>query len=74
MSSFLDNYSLFTAYISVSEVIEDGGQLLGVCILVFAGDGWVGIPPVHRESMEPHVGSLQVGLLQAGIEAVDLTA
>lgn len=61
------------SYISVSKVIEDGGQLLGVCVLVFGGDGRVGIPPVHRETMEPHVGFLQVRLLQAGVEAVDLT-
>ena len=62
------------SYLSVSEVVQDGGQFLGVGVLTLGHHGRVGIPPVHREPMEPHVGLLQVRLLQAGIEAVDLAA
>ena len=56
------------------KVIQDGGQFLGASVLTLGDDGRVGIPPVHGEPMEPHVVPLQVGLLQAWIEAVDLTS
>lgn len=62
------------SYLSVSKVIKDGGQFLGAGVLTLGDDGRVGIPPVHREPMEPHFSLLQVRLLQAGIEAVDLTS
>ena len=41
--------------LSVSKIVEDGGQFLGVAVLSLGGDGWVGVPPVYGETMEPHV-------------------
>lgn len=60
-----------TSYLSVTKVIEDGGQLLGACVLTLGSR--VGISPVHRQSMEPHFSVLQMRLLQTGIKAVNLT-
>lgn len=61
-------------HLSVSEVVEDRGQLLGAGVLTLSDDGRVRIPPVHGEPMEPHFTLQQVRLLLAGIEAVDLTS
>ncbi len=63
-----------TSYLSVSKVVKDGGQFLGVGVLALGDNGWVGIPPVYREPMKPHFSLLQVRLLQTGIKAVDLTS
>lgn len=61
-----------TTYLSVSKVIEDGGQFLGAGILTLGNNGRVGIPPVYREPMKPHFSLLHVSLPQTGIKAVDL--
>lgn len=64
---------LTVSYLSVSKVIEDSGQFFGVGILSLADNGGVWIPPVNRESMEPHFILLQVKLPQTGVKTVDLT-
>lgn len=60
------------------EVVEDGGQFLGDGVLVLAGTGGtggrVGVPPVNRQPVKPHVGLLHVRLPQAGLEAVHFAA
>lgn len=61
-------------HLSVSKVVEDGGQFLGNRVLVLARGSWVGVPPVNRQSVEPHVGLLHVRLRQARLEAVHLAA
>lgn len=61
-------------HLSVSKVVEDGGQLLGDGVLALSGSGRVGVPPVDGEPVEPHVGLLLVRLLQARLEAVHLAA
>ena len=64
-------------HLSVSKVVEDGGQFLGAGVLVVVGAPRrpVGVPPVHGEAVQPQPGLLlAVGLLQAGVQAVDLTA
>lgn len=58
----------------MSEVVEDGGQFLGDGVLVLADGGRVGVPPVNRQPVEPHVGLLHVRLPQARLEAVHLAA
>lgn len=63
-----------TTYLSVSKVIKDGGQFLGVDILTLGDNGRVWISPVYREPMKPHLSLLHVRLPQTGIKAVDLTS
>lgn len=61
-------------HLSVSEVAEDGGQFLGDGMLVLGGGSRVGISPVNRQPVKPHVGLLHVALPQARLEAVHLAA
>lgn len=61
-------------YLSVSKVIQDGGQLFGVAVLTLGAKPRVGIPPVYGEPVEPHLSLLRVKLLQTRIKTVDLTS
>lgn len=57
-------------YLSVAEVIEDGGKFFGASAFVY---GRVGFSPVYREFVKPHVWVLQVCSSDAGIKTMNLT-
>lgn len=61
-------------YLSVSKVVQDGGQLFGVAVLTLGPKPGVGIPPVYGEPVEPHLSLLRVKLLQTRVKTVDLTS
>lgn len=62
------------SYLSVSKVIQDGGQLSGVAVLTLGPKPRVGIPPVYGEPVEPHLSLVRVKPLQTGVKTVDLAS
>lgn len=62
-------------YLLVSKLVQYRAQLLRVAVKSVSSNGWVGIPPVHREAMVPEAPTLlDVRWLDAGVEAMHLAA
>lgn len=60
-------------HLSVSKVIQDGGQFSGVAVLALGPKPRVGVPPVYGEPVEPHLSLVRVRLPQTGVKTMDLT-